>query len=114
LEKLGITRKKVVMLEGPPGTGKSSLIMSLASKLEKDIAYFSFTPDITDTKLIKSMQNTPEDAIIVFEDIDCLFEERKVNDTSKNSITFSALLNCLDGLVCKDGLIVIATTNHID
>ena len=114
LERLGITRKKVVMLEGPPGTGKSSLIMSLASKLEKDIAYFSFTPEITDTKLIKSMQNTPDDAIIVFEDIDCLFEERKVNDTSKNSITFSALLNCLDGLVCKDGLIVIATTNHID
>ena len=114
LEKLGITRKKVLMLEGPPGTGKSSLIMALASKLEKDIAYFSFTPDITDTKLIKSMQSCPSDSIIVFEDIDCLFEERKINDSSKNNITFSALLNCLDGLVCRDGLIVIATTNHID
>ena len=114
LEKLGITRKKVIMLEGPPGTGKSSLIMAIASRLERDIAYFSFTPEITDTKLIKSMQNAPDDSIIVLEDIDCLFEERKVNDTNKNSITFSALLNCLDGLICKNGMIVIATTNHID
>ena len=114
LTKLGITRKKVLMLEGPPGTGKSSLIMSLASKLERDIAYFSFTPEITDTKLIKSMQNAPNDSIIVLEDIDCLFEERKVNDTNKNCVTFSALLNCLDGLICRDGMIVIATTNHID
>lgn len=114
LSKLGITRKKVLMLEGPPGTGKSSLIMALASKLERDISYFSFTPDITDTKLIKSMQNAPHDSIIVLEDIDCLFEERKINDSSKNSITFSAILNCLDGLVCKDGSIVIATTNHIE
>jgi hypothetical protein len=114
LTKLGITRKKVLMLEGPPGTGKSSLIMALASKLERDIAYFSFTPEITDTKLIKSMQNAPNDSIIVLEDIDCLFEERKVNDTSKNSVTFSALLNCLDGLICRDGMIVITTTNHID
>lgn len=114
LEKLGITRKKVIMLEGPPGTGKSSLIMAIASRLERDIAYFSFTPEITDTKLIKSMQNAPDDSIIVLEDIDCLFEERKANDTNKNSITFSALLNCLDGLICKNGMIVIATTNHID
>lgn len=114
LEKLGITRKKVIMLEGPPGTGKSSLIMALASQLERDIAYFSFTPEITDTKLIKSMQNAPYDSIIVLEDIDCLFEERKANDTNKNNITFSALLNCLDGLICRDGMIVIATTNHID
>ena len=102
------------MLEGPPGTGKSSLIMALASKLEKDIGYFSFTPDINDTKLIKSMQSTPSDSIIVFEDIDCLFQERKANDTNKNSISFSAILNCLDGLVCKDGLIVILTTNHME
>jgi hypothetical protein len=114
LNNLGIMRKKVLMIEGPPGTGKSSLILALASKLEKDIAYFSFTPDINDTKLIKSISNTPDNSIIVYEDIDCLFQERKVNDNSKNSITFSALLNCLDGLVCKDGAIIICTTNHLD
>jgi hypothetical protein len=114
LAELGITRKKVLMLEGPPGTGKSSLILAIASKLDKDIAYFSFTPDITDTKLIKGMQNTPGDSLIVLEDIDCLFEDRKPNDSVKNNITFSALLNCLDGIICKDGLVVIATTNHLN
>ena len=60
------------------------------------------------------MSNVPEDTIVVFEDIDCLFQDRKPNDSAKNYVTFSALLNCLDGLVCKDGMIVIATTNHLN
>ena len=114
LRGLGITRKKVLFLDGAPGTGKSSLILAIASQLNKDIAYFSFTPKITDTTLITAMSNVPEDAIVVFEDIDCLFQDRKPNDSEKNYVTFSALLNCLDGLVCKDGMIVIATTNHLN
>ena len=30
---------------------------------------------------------------VILEDIDCIFKERKSNDESKNSITFSGLLN---------------------
>ena len=52
--------------------------------------------------------------ILVCEDIDCcLFVDRKSNDKHKNSMTFSGLLNCFDGITgCKDGLIIFLTTNY--
>ena len=51
--------------------------------------------------------------ILVCEDIDCLFVERKNSDTEKNAMTFSGLLNCFDGINGgKNGLIVFMTTNY--
>ena len=46
------------------------------------------------------------------EDIDVLFKERKENDGHKSSLSFSALLNCLDGLAFRDEMITIMTTNY--
>ena len=51
------------------------------------------------------------DSIVVFEDIDCLFQERKNNDDAKNMISFSAILNVLDGITTSDGQIVIMSSN---
>ena len=51
--------------------------------------------------------------ILVCEDIDCLFVERKNSDTQKNAMTFSGLLNCFDGINGgKNGLIVFMTKNY--
>ena len=51
--------------------------------------------------------------MLLIEDMDCLFKDRKKNDEMKNSITLSGILNCLDGLASKEGMIVFITTNHI-
>ena len=48
--------------------------------------------------------------MLAIEDIDAAFDGRK----KKAKVTFSALLNCLDGLFYKDELITIITTNHIE
>jgi chaperone BCS1 len=48
--------------------------------------------------------------VLLLEDIDCLFEKRTSVETS--SFTFSNLLNILDGVLFKHGLIVFITTNH--
>jgi len=53
-------------------------------------------------------------SILVLEDIDCIFIDRKKNDTLKNNITMNGLLNCLDGFNNPEGLIVIMTTNFPD
>jgi chaperone BCS1 len=120
--QLGINYKRTYLLEGIPGTGKTSLITGLASKFNASIAIVSFIPKMTDVDLIRSLRtlkdydDDKDDSqnrytFLVFEDIDCIFKERKSNDESRNSITFSGLLNALDGITTND-LICFITTNY--
>jgi hypothetical protein len=127
--KLGINHKRVYLLEGIPGSGKTSLITALASKFNFSIAIVSFVPKMTDVDLLRimrSLNDTYEEnssstdsdesqkkqTIMIFEDIDCIFKERKSNDENKNSITFSGLLNALDGITSNENLICFITTNY--
>jgi len=125
--KLGINHKRVYLLEGIPGSGKTSLITALASKFNFNIAIVSFVPKMTDVdllRLLRSLNDTSEDhsssdsksekkqSIMVFEDIDCIFKERKSHDENKNNITFSGLLNALDGITSNENLICFITTNY--
>ena len=111
---LGIPYKKNYIFEGLPGTGKTSLIYAIASELNKDIAILNFNRDFDDVQFMKSIQHIPEDTILVLEDIDVLFQERKHNDEHKHGITFSGLFNVLDGLGHQDKLITIMTTNYMN
>jgi len=121
-EKLGINYKRIYLLEGKPGSGKTSLIIALAAKFEYDIAIVSFTPKMTDVNLIRALRsltekdrdekpNKKKKFFIVFEDMDCIFKERKSNDENKNAITFSGLLNALDGITTNE-IIGFITTNY--
>lgn len=111
---LGIPYKKNYIFEGLPGTGKTSLIYAIASELNLDIAILNFKRDFDDVKFMKAVQRIPEDTILVLEDIDVLFQERKNSDEHKHGITFSGLLNVLDGLGHQDKLITIMTTNYMN
>ena len=128
-KKLGINHKRVYLLEGIPGSGKSSLITALASKFNFNIAIVSFVPKMTDVDLLRimrSLNDTYEEhssssssddsekkqTMMVFEDIDCIFKERKSHDENKNNITFSGLLNALDGITSDENLVCFITTNY--
>lgn len=111
--ELGIPYKKNIMLEGYPGTGKTSLIFSIASELNCNVAFINFHRELDDTGLMQAITEIPDNSILVFEDIDALFKERKENDGYKNSITFSALLNIMDGLAYGDTMISFMTTNFL-
>ena len=41
-----------------------------------------------------------------------IFQERKSKDESKNMITFSAILNVLDGITSTEGQIIIMSSNY--
>jgi len=125
--KLGVNYKRIYLLEGVPGSGKSSFIMALASKFDYNIAIVSFTPKMTDVNLIRGLRSLDESQrsrdddekegkkkkfFIVFEDMDCIFKERKSNDENKNAITFSGLLNALDGITTSENLVCFITTNY--
>lgn len=109
---LGIPYKKNYLFEGLPGTGKTSLIYAIASELDLDVAILSFKRDFDDVKFMKAVQHIPEQTLLILEDIDVLFQERKNSDEHKHGITFSGLLNVLDGLGHQDKLITIMTTNY--
>lgn len=121
--RLGINYKRIYLLEGIPGTGKTSLITGLASKFNFNIAIVSFIPKMTDVDLIRSLgsltyinddndnEKDRKKTFLVFEDIDCIFKERKSNDEHRNNITFSGLLNALDGITSSD-IICFITTNY--
>ena len=108
----GIPYKKNILMEGYPGTGKTSLIFALASELKYNVAFLNFNKDVDDNAFMRAIRRLPKKSILVLEDIDVLFKERKDNDSHKHIITFSALLNTLDGLAFKQDMITIMTTNY--
>jgi hypothetical protein len=111
-EEMGIPYKCNILLHGYPGTGKTSLIKTIAGKFNYNIYMLNFNSKLDDTKLMKAIKTVKDNSILVMEDIDCLFAERKKNDEFKNQITFSGLLNILDGVASKPGLITFLTTNY--
>ena len=108
---LGIPYKYNMLFHGHPGTGKSSLIFSLASELKMDVALLHFVRDMNDVDFMRAIRRIPENTILVLEDIDVLFEARKKNDENKSGISFSGLLNSLDGISHVDNQIIFMTTN---
>lgn len=97
-----------VILHGPPGTGKTSLIHAIASELGRDVHYHSSG----------SLAHVTIDAaktILVLEDFDSAeFNTADELDEKKEKSSLSDTLNFLDGFLTPHGLIVIATTNHLD
>jgi len=111
-EQLGRNYKRVVLFEGIPGSGKTSFALSLASHFNYDLAILSFTDKVTDGTFTRLIRQMPENTILLLEDIDCLFHERKSEDTQKNFVTFSGILNTLDGIATPHKFICIITTNY--
>lgn len=113
-EAFGIPFKRNFLFSGPPGTGKSSLIFSLASYFEKDLAIMAISPDMDDSSFMMSVSNMPENSILILEDVDSLFNQRNKARDNQSFLSFSAILNVLDGIARKHGLITIMTTNYAD
>lgn len=111
-EQLGRNYKRVVLFEGIPGSGKTSMALALASHFGYDLAIMSFTDKVSDGTFTRLIRQIPEKTILLLEDIDCLFHERKNNDSYKNELTFSGILNTLDGISTPHNFICIITTNY--
>ncbi|XP_058987948.1 mitochondrial chaperone BCS1-like [Musca domestica] len=117
----GIPYRRGYLLYGPPGCGKSSFITALAGELEYGICLLNLSErGLTDDRLNHLLNVAPEQSIILLEDIDAAFASREDVQHQKaayeglNRVTFSGLLNCLDGVASTEARIVFMTTNYID
>lgn len=114
----GIPYRRGYLLYGPPGTGKTSFVQALAGALDFNIAMLSLSKrGLTDDLLNKLLEEVPPRTIVLLEDADAAFSNRRQRDTdgySGSTVTFSGLLNALDGVASAEERILFMTTNHID
>ncbi len=110
--KHGIPYRRSYLFYGVPGTGKTSLVRAMAGHFGRSVCFIQPThPDMTDDSLRAAVMELPPKAIIVFEDIDMLFEKNRANKNEHSKVTFSGMLNALDGVGSPNGHIVVITTN---
>lgn len=112
-KKFGIPYKRNYLFHGKPGTGKTTLTNVIANCTNRSIYILSFDPEMTDNVLKDAVQQIGSDkAILLLEDIDCIFQDRS-SATNNSNVSFSGLLNVLDGVAKVKSLITIVTTNYV-
>jgi len=117
----GIPYRRGYLLHGPPGCGKTSFITALAGELEYSICVLNLSDrSMSDDRLQHRLADAPENSIILLEDVDAAFVSREdvkhLEEAYKglNRLTFSGLLNAIDGVTSSEGRIMFMTTNYIE
>lgn len=111
--KRGIPYRRGYLLYGPPGSGKTSYIQALAGELDYNICILNLSENnLTDDRLNHLMNHIPKRSILLLEDIDAAFNKREQAGEYQSGVTFSGLLNALDGVASAEESITFMTTNH--
>jgi len=129
----GIPYRRGWLLHGPPGCGKTSVILALAYSMGTTI-YMLNAGDrsLSDGTLFSLVSTMRPNSLLVIEDVDAAFRGRSAKDPlvatpepnhplagqsappppDQNGVTFSGLLNAIDGILGGDGRLLLMTSNH--
>ncbi|KAF8505062.1 BCS1 N terminal-domain-containing protein [Gautieria morchelliformis] len=134
----GIPYRRGYLLHGVPGSGKTSLIHSIAGELGLDIYVVSLAKKgLDDSSLNELICDLPTKSIALMEDIDAAFHHAAIardgvsaptaettasggppppgsKDSETKGVTLSGLLGALDGVAAQEGRILFATTNRYE
>ncbi|KAH8113617.1 P-loop containing nucleoside triphosphate hydrolase protein, partial [Phellopilus nigrolimitatus] len=137
----GIPWRRGYLLHGSPGSGKTSLIHSLAGELDLDIYVISLSKkNLDDSSLNELISKLPSRSLALMEDIDAAFFRGVTREgdfgvplmpgqppgtpaldlqsgspaaqgSSASGVTLSGLLGAIDGVAAQEGRLLFATTN---
>ena len=123
----GIPYRRGYLLSGPPGTGKSSVVLALATELKMPVYVINLGSIEEDGDIFSAMQQTPAKSIVLLEDIDAAQHDRErvskddtkeedylERDKKEAHLSLSGLLNAIDGVGASEDRILIMTSNYPD
>lgn len=118
----GVPYRRGYLFHGPPGCGKTSFVTAAAGQLCCPIYVLNLAdPWLSDLGLLKLVTDAQARSILLIEDIDAAFHEAlgkpgggggRREGQHMGQLTFSGVLNALDGVAGQEGKLVVMTTNH--
>lgn len=126
----GTPYRRGYLFEGPPGTGKTSLIFALAGLLDRSVYVINLSNVYGDNALMGAFNEVGPAGVVVIEDIDTAEVGKNRSGPPVSSpvpgapgqpvapvqinerITLSGLLNAIDGVAAREGRMLFVTSNH--
>jgi hypothetical protein len=109
-ERMGLSYKRGYLLHGPPGTGKTSIVLAIAGVARADIYHLNLAQLTTDAMLDKAFHDMPPRCVVVFDDIDAM--GRVVHDRRRNGDDEIAAANAFSALAACS-LLATAKMAHV-
>ena len=120
----GLAYKMTTLLQGSPGTGKSTIVKAIAGHYNRNI-YRLDLGEVSNQTLQHALATLPPKSVLLMEDVDAATKaansrtdpQASSNTTSftdlvESRLTLAGLLNALDGIIPMNDVIVFMTTNY--